>query len=173
MTDRNHTTPFKPIPSSNAGLCHQLASLTALTALLSVGTLSAQQASDTSGTHALHEILPPMQVSSSQKIAQQTPIATHKSNVYIVNIEAGESGDEDDINLHTVIRRGEVDSTGAWTWSDKTLETHTIIPSPARWLLLHRLQQITKTHIPPLPNRHPQEPKNHQRTQHWPKQTLP
>lgn len=76
--------------------------------------------------YSLTKILPPLRVSSSQKIAQQTPIATHDGYVYIVNVEAGESGDENGINLHTVIRRGEADQEQKWSWQESTLDTHTI-----------------------------------------------
>ena len=77
-------------------------------------------------SYTLTEIMSPLKVSSSQKIAQQTPIATYNGNVYIVNIEPGEDGDEDGVNLHTTIHQGKPDITGAWSWTKTTLERRTI-----------------------------------------------
>jgi len=83
-------------------------------------------AADEPVTYSLDLILPSLSVSESQKIAQQTPIAVLNNHVYIVNIEPGESGDEDGVSLHTIIRRGVEDASGQWSWSEKTLETRTI-----------------------------------------------
>ena len=77
-------------------------------------------------SYSLTEIMSLLRVSSSQKIAQQTPIATHNGNVYIVNIEPGEAGDEDGVNLHTTIHQGKPDITGVWSWTKTILENRTI-----------------------------------------------
>lgn len=96
-------------------------------ATFSIPEKSANAANPTArDTHSLTEILPPFRVSSSQKIAQQTPIATHDGHVYVVNIEAGEYGDENGVNLHTVIHHGEPDQDQKWSWQESTLDTHTI-----------------------------------------------
>ena len=77
-------------------------------------------------SYSLTEIMSLLRVSSSQKIAQQTPIATRNGNVYIVNIEPGEAGDEDGVNLHTTIHQGKPDITGVWSWTKTILENRTI-----------------------------------------------
>lgn len=82
--------------------------------------------SDTQTEYSLVEIMPPLNVSGSQKIAQQTPIAYHDGNVYIVNTEPGEAGDIDGIDLHTVIRHGVPDTNGQWSWSSNILHKNTI-----------------------------------------------
>ena len=96
-----------------------------LTLLLAIVVTAAPEAK-ASGAYTLLEIMPPLSVSSSQKIAQQTPIATHDGRVYVVNIEAGRSGDENGIDLHTVIRQGVSDQLGNWSWTKKTIDTNTI-----------------------------------------------
>ena len=81
---------------------------------------------DLAHDYKLEEILPPLTVSHSQKIVQQTPIATADGSVYIVNIEPGEAGDTDGVELRTVVRQGKEDASGIWNWSSNTIEDRTM-----------------------------------------------
>lgn len=112
--------------SNGAVLRHAAGRALPAALIVSVGMATAAADSTASGEFTLQEIMPPLQVSSSQKIAQQTPIANHDGSVYVVNIEPGESGDEDGINLHTVIRHAQADASGRWSWAQQILDTNTI-----------------------------------------------
>jgi len=71
-------------------------------------------------------ILDSIEVSESQKIAQQTPIDTFNNAVYIANIEAGRAGDIDGIELNTVVRKGVETADGSWAWSETVVDSNTV-----------------------------------------------
>ena len=64
-------------------------------------------------------------VSESQVVTQHTPVATFGGSVYTANVEAGPSGDKEGIDLHTVVRKGTLDSNGVWQWQAFVVEERT------------------------------------------------
>lgn len=86
------------------------------------------------GTVSADDFVPPkvvtiltgLPVSQAQKTPQQNPIDNFDGEVYIANIEPGPNGDTNDINLHTVIRKGVKNDNGEWTWTKHLVEERTI-----------------------------------------------
>jgi len=74
---------------------------------------------------SLSKILTDLPVSAAQKHVQQTPIDNRNGTVYVANIEPGSDGDQQGINLHTIIRKGVV-SGGNWQWSSTLIEDRTV-----------------------------------------------
>lgn len=81
---------------------------------------------DSKAQNNLELILDSIVVSESQKIAQQTPIDAYNGAVYIANIEPGEAGDIDGIELNTVVRKGFRSSAGLWKWEEKIVDKYTL-----------------------------------------------
>lgn len=74
----------------------------------------------------VEKILDAQVVSTSQINSQMTPIATANGFVYIVNIEHGPNGDEDGVTLHTVVRKGNQNANGLWSWDSALVEDRTV-----------------------------------------------
>ncbi len=74
----------------------------------------------------LTRVLDALPVSASQLHVQQTPIANREGAVYIANIEPGDEGDTDDINLHTVLRKGVRGDDKQWSWTSSVVDTRTL-----------------------------------------------
>ena len=74
----------------------------------------------------VEKILDSLQVSKSQINSQMTPVATADGYVYTANIEHGPNGDQDGVNLHTVVRKGRQSNSGTWTWESVLIEDRTV-----------------------------------------------
>ena len=77
---------------------------------------------------SLNTVLLDVPVSSSQLVAQQTPIATADGAVYIANVEPrSDAPDGPGARLSTTVRRGVPGASGGgWTWQSTVIDTRTI-----------------------------------------------
>lgn len=74
----------------------------------------------------VRKILTNLTVSTAQTNVQQTPIATSNGFLYTANIEHGPNGDANGYDLLTVLRKGQQDSNGDWSWKSRIVEDRTV-----------------------------------------------